>query len=292
MRFKEIEKVLLVILFLNWFVAFAKIIIGFFSGALSIMADGVHSLFDGFSNILGLFGIKIAQRPADKTHPYGYRKYEALAAMGIIFLLIIVAYELSKSIVERFINPTQPEISIFYFLILFICISIDWFVAKYEYKKGVELKSTILIADSFHTKSHILTTVAVIAGAIFVKIGFPIMDPIIASFVVFIILKLGYEVFKESSGVLSDKATIDNEKIEKILNGISGISSFHEIRSRGDENHTFLDVHICLDSELSLEKAHDISFLVKETIKKEFSQIQDIVVYIEPETDNEVFACK
>jgi len=292
MRFKEIKKVLLIILFLNWLVAFAKIAIGFFSGALSIMADGLHSLFDGFSNILGLFGINIAQRPADKTHPYGYRKYEALAAMGIIFLLIIAAWELSKGIIERFISPMQPEISIFYFLILAVCILIDWLVARYEYKKGVELKSTILIADSFHTKSHLLMTAAVIAGAIFVKIGLPILDPIVAAMVVIIILKLGHEIFEEASGVLSDKVVIDNEKIEKIANEVEGVSSSHAIRSRGDENHTFLDFHICLNPGLSLDNAHNISFAVKEKIRKEFPQIQDIVIHIEPKTDEESCVCK
>ena len=69
--------------------AFAKIFIGFSTGTLSILADGLHSLFDGVTNLIGILGIKLAEKPADKDHPYGHQKYEAIASMVILFFLII-----------------------------------------------------------------------------------------------------------------------------------------------------------------------------------------------------------
>lgn len=292
MKFKETKKVLLIVLVLNWVVAFIKIGLGLFSGILSITADGLHSLFDGFSNVLGFFGIKIAERPPDKTHPYGYRKYEEIAALGILLLLIVSAWELIKNIAERFSNPIQPEVSFIYLGALVLCIIIDWLAARYEYTKGRELKSTILVADSSHTKSHILTTLAVIVGTICILFGFPILDPIVASIVVLMIGKIGYEVFKEASGILSDKAIVDEEKIEEIVGKIKGVSFPHNIRSRGDESHIFLDMHICIDSTLSVNRAHELSASVKEEIQRQVPEIKDIVMHVEPDIKANNCVCK
>ncbi|PIQ91765.1 MAG: cation-efflux pump [Parcubacteria group bacterium CG11_big_fil_rev_8_21_14_0_20_39_14] len=292
MEFKETKKVLIKILFLNWLVALAKILLGFFSGSLSITADGFHSLFDGFSNILGLIGIKIAEKPVDKNHPYGHRKYESLAAMGILFFLFIVAYEFIRDIIERFLEPLSPEISFIFFGVLAGCLLIDWLVAKYEYKKGRELKSQILIADSLHTKSHIFITSSVILGAVFIRLGFPILDPIIASFVVLLLFKFGYHIFKETSIVLSDGTFIDTKRIENVAGTVKGVESSHQIRSRGSESHIFLDMHICLEPDISLEKAHQISHQVREKIQKEIPEIKDVVIHIEPENKGKECVCK
>ncbi len=292
MNFGEITKVLVKILILNWLVAGAKIVLGFLTGALSITADGLHSLFDGVTNIVGIFGIKVAKKPADECHPYGHLKYEAIAATFILGFLIFTVLEIGKGIYERFMNPLQPEISWLFIGVLGACILIDFLVARYEFRKGRELKSTILVADSQHTKSHYITTGAVILGAILIKLGLPpIVDPLIAIVVVGFIGHLVWDVFKEIFPVLSDKAVIGKEKIEKIVNAIEGVKSCHKIRSRGHETHVFLDIHIVLDPNLTLEKTHQICGLVKEKIQQEIPEIKDITIHPEPKNGEEC-ACK
>lgn len=290
-KFRQVNQVLIKILFLNWLVAFAKIFIGLLSGALSILADGIHSFFDGASNIIGIIGIKIAQRPKDKSHPYGHQKYEALASLGILFLLIIICYELCQDIIKRFLHPTVPQITGLVFGVLIASFIIDYFVARYEYSQGKKLKSVILKADSFHTRSHIFTTGGVILGAAAIRAGFPTADPILAIFVVFFIGKMAFEVFKESSKVLCDSPFITPERIKKIALKIEGVQSCHEIRTRGTENHIFLDMHLCLKPDFSLDEAHQISHQVKEKIKKEIPLIKDIVIHIEPENKTKRCIC-
>jgi len=283
MNFEGIKKVLIIVLILNWLVAFSKIFIGFFTGTISILADGFHSLFDGVTNIIGLFGIRLAKKPADESHPYGYRKYEAIAATVIWAFLIITAYEIIRGIYNRIINPQQPEIQWFVLGILAGCIVIDYLVARYEYRKGRELKSTILVADSRHTKSHYITTGAVILGAILIKFGVPsIVDPIMASVVVVFIGRLIYEVFKETAAVLSDRAVVDQKRIKEIVTAVCGVESCHKVRSRGDESHVFLDIHLVLSSSLTLEEANKITTLVKEKVQEEIPEIQDITINLEP----------
>ncbi len=291
MDYSKIRIVLIKILFLNWLVAFVKIFIGLFSGAVSILTDGIHSFFDGTSNIIGIIGIKIAQQPKDKGHPYGHQKYEAIASLGILFLLIITVYELGKAIFQRFLHPVIPQITILVFGVLVGALIIDYLVARYEFKKSKELKSIILKADSFHTRSHIFTTGGVILGAIAIKLGFPIFDPILAIFVAGFILKMAMEVFGESSRVLCDTALVDSEKILKIASEVKGVASSHNIRTRGSEECIFLDMHLVLDPLLSLDKAYRISRQVKEKVQKEIPGIKDITIHIEPKDETVMCIC-
>src|SRR3989344_2006364 len=102
MDYPKVKKVLIITLALNWLVASAKIFTGFMTGAISVLADGFHSLFDGASNVLGLIGVKIAERPKDQSHPYGHGKFESVASLGIAFMVIIAGYEFAKNTVQRF----------------------------------------------------------------------------------------------------------------------------------------------------------------------------------------------
>ncbi|HEY0196677.1 MAG TPA: cation diffusion facilitator family transporter, partial [Methanobacterium sp.] len=85
------------VLFLNFAVALAKIIYGYWTNSLSIISDGFHSLFDGASNVIGIIGITIASRPPDKMHTYGHEKFETFASLGIAFLLFITCFEILQS---------------------------------------------------------------------------------------------------------------------------------------------------------------------------------------------------
>jgi len=284
-NFREIKRVLWLILILNWIVATSKILLGALTGTISILSDGIHSFFDGTTNIVGIIGIKLAEKPIDSDHPYGHRKYEAIASQIILFFLIIAVWEIVKNIFEKIFASEIIHLNIVpvAFVILICCLVIDICVARYEYKKGIELKSTILKADALHTKSHYITTGAVILGALLIKIGLPpLIDPIIASFVAVFIGKLAFNIFKETSSVLTDKALVDSRKIKKIVESVNGVTSCHQIRTRGDEDHIFLDIHIIVDPNLFLKKVHEICHQIEEEIKQAIPEIKDIMIHPEP----------
>ncbi len=293
-NFQKIGRVLLKILVLNWIVALLKIFLGLTTGALSILADGVHALLDGVSNILGIIGIKIARKPADAKYPYGYYKYEAIASLGILVLLLFAAYKFSIAIYQRIIEPFYPEITILVFVVLGATLVIDYLVAKYEYSKGKELKSVILKADSHHTKSHLLITLAVILGIFVVRIGYPVFDLIVSGIIVAWILKIAIvDVFlKEILGILSDKAIIKPKEIQKIIKDIEGIIFCHQIRTHGSESHIFLDMHIVMNPGLSLEEAHGICYYAKKKIQEKFPETIDISIHPEPLNKNKKCSCE
>ena len=287
MDFGKIKKVLWITLGLNIIVAVSKIVLGALTGTISIFSDGVHSGFDSLTNVVGLIGVKFAEKPADEDHPYGHQKYEAIAAQIIFTFLVIAVWKIGENVFEKIFNPALIHANIhwFTFVVLACCMIIDAIVARYEGKKGEKLDSTILISDSMHTKTHYATTSAVLLGAVLIKIGLPtIVDPLAAAFVVIFIGWLAFKIFKKTSSVLSDKALPKEKigKIKKITEGIEGVKACHQIRTRGDKSHIFLNIHVIVDPFISLEKAHEICHLVCDKIQKEIPEIKDITAHPEP----------
>ena len=137
---------------------------GHFTGALSMIADGYHSLFDGVSNIIGLAGSFIASRPPDKDHPYGHQKYETIASFFIALMLIFVGVEIFKNALNSFLIPNKPEVTTMSYLVIFGTMFITYLSAQYEYRQGEYLRSQVLIADSMHTKSDIYISFSVIVS--------------------------------------------------------------------------------------------------------------------------------
>src|SRR6187431_3223181 len=107
-RHADVSRVLVRVLFLNLGVAIAKIGFGYASGAISILSDGFHSLTDGFSNFVGLIGVRAAGRPPDEDHPYGHRKYETVAAAAVTAGLLLVVVEILRNAFDRLTGRSAP----------------------------------------------------------------------------------------------------------------------------------------------------------------------------------------
>lgn len=281
-RNDDVVRVLLLVLALNWLVAFAKILLGLSTGILSIVADGLHSFFDGFSNVLGLAGMKYASKPADDDHPYGHYKFETLATFGIVVLLTLTVYELGESILKRLQAPQIPDVSFLAFAVMLVTLTINFFVQFYESKKGRELRSPILSADALHTKSDVFVTLAVIAGMIGMRAGYHMLDPLVTILVMLFIVRAAYHVLKPSLKTLTDAKAVDEKKIVQISAKVAGVKNIHAVRSRGDENLAFVDLHLRVDEKMEVKKAHAVSHELKKRIMLELPHVKDVVIHIEP----------
>lgn len=281
-RSKKVQQVLVIVLFLNLAVAFAKIIYGTLSGALSMTADGYHSLFDGVSNIVGLVGSFIAARPPDKEHPYGYQKYETVTSIFIALLLLFVGFEIFRNSLDRFLIRSVPEVTAISFLVILGTMCINYLVTHYEYGQGIALRSQVLIADSMHTKSDIYVSLSVIVSLAAVKLGFPLLDPVIALLISFLIFRAGFRIMKESYRVLLDMSRLEEEDICSLVIGVEGVLGCHKIRTRGGMGDIRIDMHVLVKADLPLEEAHLISHNVSKTLKAEYKDITDVVVHLEP----------
>jgi len=281
-RFIQIKNVLMYVLVFNWLVSFAKIIYGLISRSASMSADGIHSLADGASNIIGLIGIWAAAQPIDKDHPYGHKKFETFSSIGIAMLLILLCAYILHNAVSRFMHPVLPEVTRLSFYIMVITLCINIFVMWYEMNKSKELKSDILYSDAMHTKSDIMVSVSVIATLVSIKIGWPVLDTIVAVVIAGLIGYAAYEIIRDSSYVLCDRAALVTDEIKGIVCGIDGVRECHMIRTRGRQDDIHLDLHVVVNPNMHVNTAHSITEEIEKKIKQKIAGVTDVVVHIEP----------
>ena len=143
---RSIFWVMVFTMLLNFAATGVKIGAGILTGSLSVVADGLDSLFDGLSHITGFAGLYAASKPPDAEHPYGHRKFETIAALSIAFLLFITTWQILQAAWYRFKNPQPPEVNIWVVLAMVVAMFIQAGTAIYEYRNGKRLNSEWLVA--------------------------------------------------------------------------------------------------------------------------------------------------
>jgi cation diffusion facilitator family transporter len=282
-RSREIRRVLLYTFLLNEAVAAAKITWGYLSNSLGMMSDGVHSMFDGVSNIVGMVGIYIASHPPDRDHPYGHRKFETLFTIIVGLMILGTCYQILKHVYLSLGDGRETRVSATSFVVMAVTIGVNLFVMRYEMRKGKELGSEFLTADALHTKSNLMASAAVLVGLALTGAGYPLADALVGLVIAAFIARLGVEIIRDASNVLTDKVCLDTTAIERVACSVQGVRGCHAIRTRGTELHVCLDLHIQLAPHIPLTEAHDITHSVQGRLKEAFPSVVDIVVHTEPD---------
>ena len=281
-KIQQVRRILLWTLLANWTVACAKLLLGTVSGTMSLVADGLHSLLDGSSNIIGLISLKAATKPADTRYPYGRRKYETFAAVGISMLLVLACYEMVQEAIERLWSYASPEVGPLSFVVIVSSMVVNYVVARYEHRRGHELKSPVLVADAHHTHSDVYGSLAVLLSLVAIRWGYPSFDILATLFIVVLIARAVWQILSESLRTLGDISRLPAEHIEAITLRVPGVRECHNIRSRGLEDAVYIDLHIGVDPDLRIEAAHAIGCEVERRILTSLDGVLDVVVHTEP----------
>jgi cation diffusion facilitator family transporter len=288
-RMESTLRVLWTVLALNLALALMKYFYGVASHSASMQADGIHSIFDSIANLIAIVGIHMAAKPADEGHPYGHAKYETYASVGIGLMLVFAAYNVATSAIASLMNQTyDAEVTPLSFLVMIGTLTVNISVTRYERRKGEQLNSEILRADSSHTLSDALVSSGVIVGLILVRLGFEAADPVMALVVSVAILYSAWEVFKEASTTLSDHARIPEEDLHKLVMGIPGVISAHRIRTRGIESEVYADMHIHVDPDMTVADAHALDHRIEAEVQKAYPQVVEVLVHIEPANERDM----
>jgi cation diffusion facilitator family transporter len=282
-RLREIRRILWWVLLLNLGVAAAKWTYGMMTHSLSMQADGLHSSFDGLSNVIGLIGLWLTTPPPDANHPYGHKKFEALTAGSIGGFLVLTCLYLLWRAYQSWTLDLHPEVTGISFFIMLVTMGINIFVTRWERRKGTELKSDILTADSYHTASDVLTSCSVLVGLLAVQAGYGFVDPLVAILIAGVIAWTAFLVLKDVLSALTDAVRLNPDEVRTTVMTVSGILDCHDIRTRGMVHHVFMDLSIHVDPGLSVEKAHMLATRIEELLKAQFESLEDVVVHIEPE---------
>jgi cation diffusion facilitator family transporter len=253
-----------------------------FSGAVSILSDGFHSLADASSNVVALVGVAAAQRPADENHPYGHRKYETMASLGILIFMLLVLTEMARRSFAQLLAPSVPAVVPVGIATMMATLVVNVFVVRYESSAGRRLKSEVLGADAKHTRSDVWTTLAVLGALVGVRLGYPILDPIAGLIVTVFIGYACWQIAREASGVLADEIVLPEEGIRSVVESVPGVIGTEKIRTRGSADNVFVDLHLWIDGRTPLGEAHRLSHVVKDTLMTRFPEVVDVVIHIEP----------
>jgi cation diffusion facilitator family transporter len=270
----------------NLALAIIKAIAGIFGNSFALIADAIESTTDTLASFLVLFGLKYANKPADKNHPYGHGKAEPLITFMVVGFLFISATVIAY---ESIRNITTPHESPKLWTLIVLAAIIIWKEISFRIviKKSKETNSSSLKADAWHHRSDAITSVAAFLGisiALYFGKGFETADDWAALFAAGFIIYNGYLIFRPALGEIMDEQLYDDliEEIRRVSLMVDGIIGTEKcfIRKAGMKFH--VDLHAIVDAEISVKHGHDLSHQLKDKLRLEIPNLEHILIHIEP----------
>ncbi|AIY79643.1 cation diffusion facilitator transporter family protein [Clostridium botulinum 202F] len=273
----------------NVVLSIIKIGIGIVASSKAMIADGVHSLSDVFSTIGVIIGLKLSSKKADKEHPYGHEKFESLTSVFLGIMLVLVSLGIGFSGIKNLIygNYSIPgSLAIFAAVISIVSKeAMYWYTLKYAEK----INSTSLKADAWHHRSDSFSSIGALIGIIGARMGFPMLDPAIALVISTIIIKVSYDILKQSINQLMDTSVGDNaiKKMNAAIHSIDGVKNIDNLKTRLHANKVYVDVEISVESDISVEEGHKIAMNVHNIIE-ENKDVKHCMVHVNPFIEKKV----
>ena len=270
----------------NFLLAIIKGIAGVFGNSYALIADAIESTTDIFSSVFVLFGLKYANKPPDKTHPYGHGKIEPLITFLVVGFLITSATIIAYESVQHILTPQKtPEP----WTLIVLVVIIIWKEISYRIvaKKGEETNSTALKADAWHHRSDAITSITAFIGisiALIFGEGYETADDWAALFASAFIFYNSYLIFRPALGEIMDEHVHDDliDEIRLISKQVDGIIDTEKcfVRKSGMKYH--IDLHAIVDADLTVKKGHQIAHDLKDVLQSEIRNLEHVLIHIEP----------
>lgn len=281
-RTRRIRTVLIVVFVLNVAVASAKLGYGLRTSSVAMTADGLQSFLDGTANIIGLAGIAVAARPPDEQHTFGHQRYETLASMVIAMMMAVSVIEIVRGAVSQLASGGTPRVDGGSFAVLGSTICINLGVAAWERRKGAELRSDFLIADSKQTLSDVGVSLGVVAGLVAVRLGLETADALFSIVIAGIIGWAAWTIVRDASLVLTDATAVDPRALMEAILHTEGVETAHKLRSRSMGGQMLVEVDITVDPLLRVDQAHDVTTRVESSVLNVAGRFAQTIIHVEP----------
>lgn len=286
--YRVIRRVTVIGAVVDLVLAVAKLIGGFLTHSQALIADGIHSLSDLVTDALVIVAARHSSYEADREHPYGHGRIQAIAAAVLAASLVLVAagivWDALKGILggTPLASPGWPAISI-------AAASVVGKEVVYHYTMRIArlYRSNLLKANAWHSRSDALSSLVVIAGVGGVMIGFPWADAAGAIGVAVIIFYVAYQIGRDAVEELIDTA-VDAERqasFREAIRNVPGVVGVHELRTRRMGTEILADMHVRVSPSISVSEGHRIADEVMDRLKGKFDDLSDIIVHIDPEDD-------
>ena len=234
----------------NCLLAAGKLIVGHMTSSMSITADGLNNLSDGASSIVTLLGFKLAEKPADRKHPYGHARIEYIAGLTVAVMILFIGLELGKSSVQKFINPEPIEFSFTAVWVLCASILVKLFMMLFNLKMGRRINSNALLATAADSRNDVMTTSAVLAASIVEHFYDVRIDGVMGIAVSLFILYSGIKLAGETmSPLLGEGANPELQKqITDYINGCPMVLGCHDLMVHDyGPGRRYASIHVEID---------------------------------------------
>lgn len=279
----------------------AKLVIGIVTGSISILSEAAHSASDLLAAFIALFSVETSSQPADLKHPFGHGKIENISGALEALLIFLAAIWIIYAATKKLVNP-EPLMAVGWGVAVMLFSSlVNILVSERLFKVGRETDSIALQADAWHLRTDVYTSAGVMVSLTLMWIGYTFspgldlnwIDPIIAIIVAFVIIKAAYDLLVQSTGGLIDVRLPEEEErwIDQLIREHTpDVHGFHQLRTRKAGPFRFVEFHMKVDPEMSVERSHGITHEISQKIKEHFPAAS-ITIHTEPCDGNCVDRC-
>ena len=268
----------------NVLLASAQIIVGTLTKSQALIADGIHSLSDLVSDFVVLFAGHHAKKDADADHPYGHQRFETAASLALGAILLAVGGGMVWSALQKLEAPgtIAPAHTTALWVALGGILTKE-LLFRYMLRTAKAVKSSLLVANAWHARSDAASSLVVSLGILGSMAGYPLLDPIAALIVGFMVGKMGWSFGWDALHDLMDRA-VDEEEVQAIrstLMATPGVAGVHDVRTRKMGDMVVADAHIEVDAKLTVEEGHNIAVAARNAVLKRH-RVLNLMTHVDP----------
>jgi len=268
----------------NLVLTIAQIMVGIVAKSQGLIADGIHSLSDLVADFVVLFASHHSKKDADVDHPYGHQRFETAASLVLGTLLLAVGVGMLWSATKKLQAPeTVQTVHIVALWVAGGALIAKELLFRYMLSVAKRVKSSMLVANAWHARSDAASSLVVGIGIIGNLAGYPILDPIAALIVGFMVTKMGWEFSWDALHDLMDRA-VDEEEVQAIRQTLletPGVSDVHDVRTRKMGDMIVVDAHIEVDATISVEAGHDIAVVARQRVLQRH-RVLNLMTHVDP----------
>ncbi len=268
----------------NLVLSTTQIVVGVFAKSQGLIADGIHSLSDLVADFVVLFAGHHSQKDADEDHPYGHQRFETAASLVLGGLLLAVGVGMVWSALGKLEAPdTIATVHASALWVALAAITCKELLFRYMLRVAKAVKSSLLVANAWHARSDAASSLVVSLGLIGNLMGYPLLDPIAALIVGFMIGKMGWGFGWDALHDLMDRAVDDAEiqAIRQTLLATPGVAGVHDIRTRKMGDMVVADAHIEVDATLTVEAGHNIAVAARQAVMQRH-RVLNLMTHVDP----------
>ena len=268
----------------NLVLTIVQVVMGVLAKSQGLIADGIHSLSDLVADFVVLFASHHSKKDADEGHPYGHQRFETAASLALGLLLMAVGIGMLWSAFRKLEAPeTVQTVHVMALWVAGGALVAKETLFRYMLAVAKRVKSGMLVANAWHARSDAASSLVVGLGIIGNLAGYPILDPIAASIVGFMVTKMGWSFGWNALGDLVDRA-VDEQEVQAIrqtLTDTPGVQSVHDVHTRKMGDMIVVDAHIEVDATITVEAGHDIAVLARQRVLQRH-RVLNMMTHVDP----------